>query len=412
MAANEALPAFAPKLIETTRRRGLVATASSFEPLIREYEDAIENERVLPAELVDALYEAGVFATFLPRELGGLEANPIEWMEMVEEFARINGSVGWNAFINTGGTSLPPDEMRQILTKERWITAGVVGRMAGKAVKVAGGYRVSGRWPFASGAPFATYHTGVSLLYDENDAPVLNPATNTPATISATWPASQSTLHDTWDGLGLRGTGSVDIEVIDLFVPDAHAAGFFSGGRARRPYAGAIYKSIFIVLLGHAAHALGIARCAIDSFVDLVQRTQAAPAHGSYRQRRLGQQQAHHIGVAKAEALVRAGRLLAWDAAQRAWDYYRANDAPNREIDVLMQQAIIFATRASKEAVGFVFDAAGTSAVFRGRELERCYRDIATACQHTVVVETSYETVGQYYLSKGQEGAPPPSAGP
>jgi alkylation response protein AidB-like acyl-CoA dehydrogenase len=298
--------------------------------------------------------------------------------------------------INAGGTFLPPEEMREIMARGRWITAGVAGRIAGKVERVQGGYRVSGRWPFASGAPFATYHSGSSRLYDDGGQPELNPETGQPLTVQVVWPATESRIHDTWDGLGLRGTGSVDIEIEDLFVPESHV----SVRGSRRPYGGALYKASF-QLMGHCAHALGIARCAIDAFVALVQAAAAGAPRGSYRQQRLGLQQAHQIAVAKAESLVQAARLFSWDATEQAWQSVQGDGSLDRRGGVLMMQAIIYAVRASKEAVELVFEQAGTSAVFRGRSLERCFRDIATAAQHTLTVETSYESIGQYYLSQG-----------
>ncbi|MBO0683970.1 MAG: acyl-CoA dehydrogenase family protein, partial [Candidatus Dormibacteraeota bacterium] len=176
---------------------GLLHIARSLEPLIRRHADEMDTARRMPDELVDALYDTGVFRAFTPRELGGLEVDLLEWMELIEELSRINGSVGWNAFINAGQTSLQPDTMRRILARERWIVAGNVGRAAGAAHRVEGGYRISGRWPFTSGAPFATHLSMLSILHDEQDQPVLDPTTQMPSRVMAIVPRSQVTIHDT-----------------------------------------------------------------------------------------------------------------------------------------------------------------------------------------------------------------------
>lgn len=385
-----------------TPDRGLLPIAGSLEPLIRRHADHLETARRMPDELVDALYSSGVFRAFTPRELGGLEVDLLEWMDLIEELSRINGSVGWNAFINAGQTSLRPDTMRQILARERWIVAGNVGRAAGAAHRVEGGYRISGRWPFTSGAPFATHISVLSHAHDERDEPVLDAATGAPTPVLAVVHRSQVTIHDTWDGLGLRGTASVDVELRDLFVPDEYVTQSLLGG----PYRGPLFQGLFFILMGHAAHALGIARCAIDAFVELVHAAQARPARGSRRQARLGQQQAHQIAVAGAESLVRSARLFAWDAAGQAWSRALAGEPIEEQDRVLMAQSLIHSVRSSKEAVGLLFEQAGTSGVYRGRTLERCYRDIATAAQHTLVVETSYDTIGQYYLTKDLPDGP------
>ena len=141
-----------------------------------------------------------------------------------------------------------------------------LGRMGGKAVKVEGGYRISGRWPFASGSPFATWLGGMSIVSDSGGSPVLD-ASGQPQRLLAIWPADQARLIDTWDGLGLRGTGSGDFEVADLFVPDDQVNPGFYGAPA---YDRALFRIKEMPEVGHGAHALGIASAALESFVDAV----------------------------------------------------------------------------------------------------------------------------------------------
>ena len=180
-----------------------------------------------------------------------------------------------------------------------------------------------------------------------------------------------------------------------------------SSGRAcTGPYPGPLFRTIGFILQGHCAHALGVARCAIDSFVELVQRTQARPSHGSNRQPLLGRYQPHRIAVAKAESLVQSARLFAWDSARRAWEQAQEGAEVELELRVLLAQSMINAAHAAKDAVDLVFEAAGTSGVFRGGPIERCYRDVATAAQHTLVVETSYEGIGDYYLTRSLPDGP------
>jgi alkylation response protein AidB-like acyl-CoA dehydrogenase len=349
----------------------------------------------MPDELVDALYEAGVFSAFTPAEVGGVEVDLLEWIDLIEELSRLNGSVGWNAFIQAGQTALAPETMRRILAEGRYITAGAIGRAGGRAQRVDGGYRITGRWPFCSGAPYATHLIGRSLVYDEDDEPVVDPAHGGQAQLLAVFPRDDVTVIDTWDGLGLRGTQSMDFEVSDGFVPDEFAGQLLTG-----PYTGPLFRGVYFILLGHSAHALGIARCAIESFVEIVQRAQAKTPHGSTRQARLGEQQTHKLAIAKAESLVQSAHAFTWDAARRAWEYALQHEGMDYHLRVLMAQSMILSAQAAKEAVGLLFEQAGTSAVFRGTPLERCYRDIVTAAQHTLVVESSYETIGEYYLTR------------
>jgi len=209
-------------VIALTRVGGLVEIARSLEALIVAEREAAEAQRTLTGPVVDALHDNGVFATFVPREVGGLEVDPLDWLEMVEELSRIDASVGWLAMINAGTfaqfLSVEDHAALKAKTGGRFIVSQNYGRVAGIAHKVDGGYRISGRWPFVSGSPHATWVGGGSVWYD-GDEPVIHPE-GTPWIINAIWPQTDATLIDTWDGLGLRATGSGDMEVDDLFVPD------------------------------------------------------------------------------------------------------------------------------------------------------------------------------------------------
>src|SRR6201996_5538925 len=141
-----------PGTVEVTHGDGvpLVDIARSLEPLIREHAATLED-RHIPRPLVEALYDTGVFRAMLPREVGGLEAEPVEWLRMIEEFARINASVGWMAFIQSGVglTFLDPERFERFRLRGggRLILAMSLGRLGGTAVRAEGGYRISGRWP-------------------------------------------------------------------------------------------------------------------------------------------------------------------------------------------------------------------------------------------------------------------------
>jgi indole-3-acetate monooxygenase len=380
----------------------LVGIARSLEPLIREQAQALEEGRI-PPPLVTALYDAGVFGALLPREVGGLEAEPVEWLAMIEEFARINSSVGWLAFIQSGVglTFLDPERFERFRERGggRLILAMSLGRIGGKAVRVDGGYRVTGRWPFASGSPFATWLGGMSFVCDSGGTPALD-AAGQPQRLLAIWPADEARLIDTWDGLGLRGTGSGDFEVTGLFVPDEQVNPGFYGPPA---YDKALFRIKEMPEVGHGAHALGIASAAIEAFLDAVN---ARPLPGSARHAAMGHMQAHQIAFARADAQVRAARALLHETARAAFADAGAGPELSLELRVRLREANIFAVRSAREAVGLIFEMAGSSAVYRGRPIERAFRDINTAAAHTNYVETAYTAVGSYYLTRDREGGP------
>jgi indole-3-acetate monooxygenase len=381
----------------------LLDIARSLEPLIREHAQALDEEGRIPPELVTALYDTGVFKAMLPRELGGLEAEPVDWLQLIEELARINASVGWLAFIQSGIglTFLDPQRYERFRERGagRLILAMTLGRMAGKAVRVDGGYRISGRWPFASGSPIATWLGGLSVLYDSDGSPALR-ANGQPQPLLAIWPADQARLIDTWDGLGLRGTGSGDFEVSDLFVPDEQVNTEFFG---RPNYDRALFRIREMPEVGHGAHALGIASAALESFVAAVN---AKPVPGSSRQLAMGHMQAHQIAFARADVLVRAARALLYETVRAAYEEAKAHPELALELRVRLREANIFTVRAAKEAVGLIFEMAGSSAVYRGRPIEKAFRDINTAANHTNYVEYAYTAIGSYFLTRDREGGP------
>jgi alkylation response protein AidB-like acyl-CoA dehydrogenase len=393
-----------PGAPEVTHDEGasLLEIAHSLEPLIREHAEALDERRI-PAPLVEALYDAGVFRSMLPREVGGLEVEPVEWLQMIEELARINASVGWLAFINSGVglTFLDPDRFDRFRLRGggRLILAMNLGRMAGKAVKVEGGYRISGRWPFASGSPFATWLGGMSVVSDSGGAPIVD-ASGQPQRLLAIWPADQARLIDTWDGLGLRGTGSGDIEISDLFVPDDQVnPGFYAAPLYDRP----LFRMKEMPEVGHGAHALGVASAALESFVDAVNMK---PLPGSTRHMAMGHMQAHQIAFARADVLVRAARALLYETVRAAYSEVKVHPELSLELRVRLREANLFAVRSAKEAVGLVFEMAGSSAVYRGRLVEQAFRDINTAANHTNYVETAYTAIGSYFLTRDRAGGP------
>ncbi|HEX7161858.1 MAG TPA: acyl-CoA dehydrogenase family protein [Trebonia sp.] len=395
---------FNPGTVEVTRDEGasLVDIARSLEPLIREHAAALEEGRI-PPPLVTALYDAGVFKAMLAREVGGLEVEPVEWLQMIEELARINASVGWSAFINSGFglTFLEPERFERFRERGggRLILAMSLGRLGGKAVKVEGGYRVSGRWPFASGSPFATWLGGMSTVCGADGAPVVN-ASGRPQLLLAIWPADQARLIDTWDGLGLRGTGSGDFEVADIFVPEDQVnPGIYS----TPSYDGPLFRLPDMAEMGHGAHALGIASLALQSFADAVN---SKPAAGSMRQMAMGHQQVHQIAFARADALVRAARSLLHETVRAAYEEVKASPELSLELRVRLREANIFAVRTAREAVGLIFDMAGSSAVYRGRVIEQAFRDINTAANHTNYMETAYSAIGSYFLTRDRPDGP------
>ncbi|GGF35200.1 acyl-CoA dehydrogenase family protein [Subtercola lobariae] len=382
-----------------------LSSVEALAPVIKASSADLERA-VIPEDLVQAFEDAGIFDAWLPAELTGSDFDPVDWLRAIEEISYINGSAGWLAFIvgsNVRMLSWTPEQTRRF----REIVGGrlsfaINGVPRGRAIPVEGGYRVSGRWSFSSSSPFSTWHGGASLVMGEH-GPVATPDGGVKM-ILATWPATNSTLYPTWDGLGLRGTGSDDIEVTDLFVPADHVREEFLAVTTDAP----AYRVRSLAVLCHGVHALGVAQSALDEFAHLVSSkpwvapvNSAAPVSAP-----MGHSQSHRIAFAKADALVRAARALLYSAVDAALVAVENTEKTPLEHDVALRQANIFAVRSSREAIELIFQLAGTSALYKGTLLERAFRDIATASNHFQVVESQYESVGSYLLTKDSDGGP------
>ena len=373
----------------------IVAAAIHLAPQIRAARDELEATRQIPLPLAQALAAAGLLQLHLPRAMGGLELPPLTAFRAIEELSKIDGSVGWCAMIATAGSLLggwlrvdvgralcgqPPD----------WRLAGSL-RPQGKAYPVEGGYRVRGRWDFASGITHANWLVCACTLMD-GDTPRQTPAGG-PATRMMLIPVDAATMVDTWSVVGMCGTGSHDFIVDDVFVPATHSCSPLT----EPPQAsGLLYhpRLLFVVLwTGTVANALGIARGAMDAFITLATQVGSSMSPTLLRDRALVQTQ-----VAEAEAILSAARAYVLTAVEAAWEAVRADlPDPSREI----AQARLAITHGMHEAVRVVdrlFHAAGTNAIYRKNGLERYFRAIHTAAQHAAGLPVHIESAGKVFL--------------
>ena len=384
--------------------RTLVEAARALVPRVRAGAEQIEQERRLPDELVAALAEAGVFRMLVPRAIGGGEVDPITQLEAIEALSYADGSTGWVAAIGSGtawATALLRPEVGYELVG-RDPRALMVGSFAaawnGRALAVEGGYRVTGRWPFASGCQHARWLVGHSTVYD-GDSPRLRPD-GTPATRVMIFPVAECTILDTWSVSGLRGTGSHDFEVADLLVPTERTLTF----QGEPPYhSGPLYVARFF-LLAHAAHALGIARAAIEALVELANGKRQPGKPALLRERGWIQAQ-----VAEAEVLARSARAFAWQTAQDAWDEASAGGSVSLERWAVARLATSAAVTSAARAVDLMYTAGGGSSLYTRSPLQRHFRDVHAATQHGSVAQSTVESVGLLLLERA---AGEPYSGP
>src|SRR5689334_16554224 len=212
-----------------TPSQDYIARARALRPLIASAADEAERRRELTPEVVDALIESGIFKMLLPKSLGGAELDPLTYTAVLEELARGDGSTAWCLGQNSGCSMiapyLAPEIAREIFGGPRGILAwGPDLPGAGRTVAVAGGYRLTGRWGFATGSRHASW-LGCHVPIFDPDGPQHLLPNGRPRVRTMLFPKSQARIIDNWHVLGLRGTGSDSYALDDHFVPQAYTAG-------------------------------------------------------------------------------------------------------------------------------------------------------------------------------------------
>jgi len=353
----------------------------------------IERHRRLPTELVHAMTEAGLFRLCVPRALGGFEADPATLVEVIEEIAKADGSAGWCVMIGatTGLVSayLSDAVAREVYGSPHTITGGVFAPY-GKASGIAGGHRVTGRWPFGSGGEHCAWLMGGSIVFDDGQPRLL--PNGQPDSRMMIFPRSDVEIIDTWTVSGLRGTGSHDIAVSDLFVPEGRSVSLFTD---QPRHNGALYTfPVFgLLALGIAGVALGVARSAID---ELLQLATAKTPTGS--RKRLADRAMIQTHVAEAEATVRSARAFLFDAIGDAWHAAQGTGAMTIAQRAALRLAATHATTSSAKVVDLMYNAGGGTSVYATSPLQRFFRDIHVVTQHMMVAPATYELTGRLFL--------------
>jgi indole-3-acetate monooxygenase len=380
---------------------GFVEAAIALAPQIRAAADEAERSRRLPQPLVEAFAQAGLFRLWVPRSLGGEEADPMTLVRVVEEVSRADGAAGWCVAIGAGSSIfsgyLPADAAREIYGNG---TAAIIAgafRPMGEAAVTNGGWRVSGRWSLGSFCDHAKWMVGGCRI-TKGGEPLLTP-NGEPVTRLMFFPAEAREILDTWHSIGLRGTGSHDYAVKDVFVPHAHSLSF----RDRPVEKGPLYAlpTIALVSAELAAVPLGIARHAIDLLTGLAARKIAA------RTRRPASEDATlQADLGLAEALLRSSRAFLYEALGEAWAVVSAGGRLDLTQRAMLWLAATHAARSAAEAGGLMFRAGGSASPYESYGIERCLRDIHAATQHITLAPGNYQMAAQAFLGMDMRATP------
>ena len=372
------------------KRRALLEAVERVRETLTIGADEAEALTTLPAATVEALATAGLFALKLPTVLGGAEADPVTQLEVIEAVTYIDASAGWCTMIGAGslgllGSFLADEAIAQIFVDGHVPTTAGVVRPTGTAVPVDGGYRVSGRWPFASGIRHAQWLAAGTLVHHEASGP--------PERCMAVFPTTAAQVHDNWQVAGLQGTGSCDFSVVDLFVPEAFVWHLV---HAQPQRGGPLYHLGWpgFVANEHAAFALGIGRRALDALIELAQ----AKRRGFGQPNALAARPAVQRAVGEGELRLRAARALACEIFEEAWTTVCAGHPPPPRLQAAMRSVATLTTEVAVDVTTCAFRYTGGTALYLPHILQRCLRDINAAAQHLMVSDVAYENYGQFLL--------------
>ncbi len=391
----------APRIPELPQ---LLEAVDKIRPLIEAGADESEMLRKLPDATSTALQQAGLFHMLMPREMGGLEADPVSQSEVIERLAYIDGSAAWCAFIGAGSTGfvaaqLPDSGIQDVLARSggEWPVFAGSPATGGTAQRVPGGYRITGRWAWASGIGHATWvQAGFMVMEkgeparDENGMPLM---------LAAVIPVADLTVEDSWHTMGLRGTGSAHFSSPGITVPE-HRTFTFLQPQARR--GGVLFQLPVLGFFGPAFSGFfqGLGRRALDEIAHLAQ-TKTRVMAGT----RLAERGVFQRDLALADGKLRAARLLLHHELAALWQ--RLHDG--RAASEIESNRVLFAfahnAQMGVEAADMAFRYGGGEAIFLASPLQRIKRDIEAGAQHILVGEHNLELLGKAML--GVSGATP-----
>ncbi|MBI4932716.1 MAG: acyl-CoA dehydrogenase family protein [Actinobacteria bacterium] len=346
-------------------------------------EHATEGDelRRLPAPVVEALKDEGVLRMCVPGVYGGPEVAPPTMLQVIERVARADGAAGWCVMIASTTSLLShyvePHRAREIWGDPRHVTGGVFARN-GVATKVDGGYRVTGRWLWGSGTQHCDWITGGAAGDGYNGSMWFTP--------------DQVEFHDTWHTSGLRGTGSLEYSVDDVYVPDDLASQPQVTGPLADSPLGA-FPDMTLLAVGVAAAGLGIGRHALDAIVEL--GTEKKPQFSS---RTISQSGVAQAELARAEATLRSARAFLLDEVSQAWDVAVAGGKVDVAARARMRLAGANAAEAAVKAADVAYTLGGGTSIFEHSPLQRCLRDAHVVTQHIMVAPRLYETLGKLHF--------------
>ncbi|MFO1160601.1 MAG: acyl-CoA dehydrogenase family protein [Reyranellaceae bacterium] len=374
---------------------GAVERARAVQSILDEHGPEMDRRRELTPEVVDALVAQDLLRLLLPRSLGGQEIGLVEFCKVNETVAWADASTGW--FVNqsnvssaTSAASMPHEAAAAVFAGPRAGLAWGARHNNSTAIRVDGGYRLTGTWSFASGGRHTTWLGAHSAVQNPDGTPHIR--YGKPDDRTFLFPRSQAKIIDDWHVLGLRGTGSDTYSVTDLFVPDDHAPARDIADERREH--GPIYPigSTLLYACGFCSVTIGLARRMLDTYIDL-----ARSRHSRASPQTMALNNAVQREVGLLEARLSSARAFLHEAAGQA---YAASAAGTLDVDLRMRLRLA-TTHGMNEATDVsiaCYRSAGTAAIMNSAPFERRLRDALSASQHLQAMLPLVEMVGRHLI--------------
>ncbi len=380
----------------------LVRQARAMHPTLRAFAAQIEREQRFPPELVAQLHGAGFYRMVMPRALGGLQVDPVTYTGVVETLAEGCGSVGWNVANNSVAKlvtlALSDEGIHEIHGEgPDFVVAGTAVAGGGQAIPVPGGYRVTGHWTFGTGCMEASWMLGSFQIID-NGTPRAGPSGGPGFWRGLFRKGETEVIPGTWDVTGLRGTGSFDWKVTDVFIPE-HRVAYHAGAPLDNQWsrwAGLTYALPSVAWVGphHSSVVTGIARAGIAALIELA--TVKVPRGRSTAT--LAQSEQVQEAIARADTILSAARLWRSTTVADLWNTMAAGGETTLQQRARCRLAAVHAGDAARQAMDLVYHFSGTTGFKRASRMSECWRDLHTVGQTGMVAPEWYPIGGRAFL--------------
>ncbi|WP_460089660.1 indole-3-acetate monooxygenase [Pseudomonas sp. H2_D10] len=369
-----------------------LASGPAFEALLVDVRERartgeFDRQRHISPDVIEAFKHHGVYRALVPKRFGGLECSPVEFCQLIERIAQADGSAGWVASFGMSPVylaALPPASIAQVYADgpDVVFAGGIFPPQP--AETVAGGFVVNGRWKYSSGSLGADI-VGVGIAPKSGDTFGLPRI--------AVMPRSAIRVEQTWDTVGLLGTGSHDLVADNVRVDEQWT--FVRGGLPNLDEAFFRYPSLSFATQVLSVVGLGVARAALDALADMASGRVSVTGAPAIADRPLAQ-----VDIARAEAELRAARAFFYESIDRAWAYVLAGDAVPVAATNLLRLSSTHATRVAADVARTAQMLSGMSGVYNDSPLARCVNDAQVVTQHAFMGDITYQNAGAMFFGK------------